>query len=70
MSIVRLIVATRSRGQPASGKIIKGMPVSVCEWDTLYIFLEIQLKKYMYIYFFAFMSLGGKELRKLFVSSV
>ena len=29
MSVVRLIVATRSSGPPASGKIIKEMPVSV-----------------------------------------
>jgi hypothetical protein len=29
VSVVRLIVATRSSGPPASGKIIKEMPVSV-----------------------------------------
>ena len=29
MSVVRLIFATRSSGPPASGKIIKEMPVSV-----------------------------------------
>ena len=29
MSVVRLIVATRSNGPPASGKIIKEVPVSV-----------------------------------------
>ena len=29
MSVVRLIVATRSSGPPASGEIIKEMPVSV-----------------------------------------
>ena len=29
VSVVRVIVATRSSGPPASGKIIKGMPGSV-----------------------------------------
>ena len=38
MSVVRLIVATRSSGLPASGKIIKEMPVSVAS-GTPYIIL-------------------------------
>jgi len=37
VSVVRLIVATRSSGPPASGKIIKEMPDSVASW-TPYIF--------------------------------
>ena len=36
MSVVHLIVATRSSGPPASGKIIKEMPVSVAS-GTSYI---------------------------------
>jgi len=48
VSVVHLIVATRSSGQPASGKIIKEMPGSVasgtpyikrcCEPDTVLLF--------------------------------
>ena len=34
MSIVRLIVATRSSGPPASGEIIKEMPGSVASGTT------------------------------------
>jgi len=37
VSVVRLIVATRSSGPQASGKIIKEMPVSVAS-ETPYIF--------------------------------
>ena len=38
MSLVRLIVATRSSGPPASGKIIKEMPGSVAS-GTSYIYI-------------------------------
>jgi hypothetical protein len=34
VSVVRLIVATRSSGPPASGKIIKEMPGSVASGTT------------------------------------
>ena len=37
MSVVRLIVATRSSGPPASGTIIKEMPVSVAS-GTPYVY--------------------------------
>ena len=37
MSVVRLIVATRSSGPPDSGKIIKEMPSSVAS-ETFYAF--------------------------------
>ena len=39
MSVVRLIVATRSSGPPASGKIIKEMPGSVASGTTYISFL-------------------------------
>jgi hypothetical protein len=34
VSVVRLIIATRNSGPPASGKIIKEMPVSVASKTT------------------------------------
>jgi hypothetical protein len=39
VSVVRLIVGTRSSGPPASGKIIKEMPVSVAS-GTPYIIIK------------------------------
>ena len=48
MSVVRLIVATRSSGPPASGKIIKETPGSVasethCNWPFYFHVLEVNL---------------------------
>jgi hypothetical protein len=37
VSVVRLIVATRSSGPPASGKIIKEMPVSIASGTSFII---------------------------------
>jgi hypothetical protein len=39
VSVVRLVFATRSSGPPASGKIIKEMPVSVASGKS-YIFFD------------------------------
>ena len=47
MSVVRLIVATRSSGPPASGKIIKEMPGSVAS-GAHYIYLYVSDALSMY----------------------
>ena len=44
MSVVRLNVATRSSGPPASGKIIKEIPASVAS-GTSYIFTSYSLHR-------------------------
>ena len=48
MSVVHLIVATRSSGPPASGKIIEEMPVSVASGTpyTIYKIIIIKLQRY------------------------
>ena len=49
MSVVRLIVVTRSSGPPANGKIIKEMPGSVAS-GTPYIYTHIHTYMHTFIH--------------------
>ena len=50
VSVLRLIVATRSRGPPASGKIIKEMPGSIASGTTyIYIYIYIDRLRICYV---------------------
>ena len=64
MSVVRLIVATRSSGPPASGNIIKEMPVSVVSGTSYTIIYQNVVKLVHVVAFFGSLQ-GDIQQRKI-----
>ena len=64
MSVVRLIVATRSSGPPASGNIIKEMPVSVVSGTPYTIIYQNVVKLVHVVAFFGSLQ-GDIQQRKI-----